>query len=148
MFNTEMGSILMFAFNLHGKPSANLIMFMECITNTVFDMYKEKVVPASPAEEDSSYNPPKSCIVYYFNKEGKKIIENRLFSVDDIKNTVTFDDSPSNICNKHFPQVSKKGSIYFFLWFCPLHGHSYGFHIISGSEGHKDALASLYCYLG
>ena len=83
MFNTEMGSILMFAFNLYGKHSANLIMFMECITNTVSDMYKEKIVPASPAEQDSSYNPPKSCIAYCFNKEGKKIIENRLFSVDD-----------------------------------------------------------------
>ena len=147
MFNTEMGSTLMFAFNLHGKPSVNLIVHGMYYKRS-FWYVQRKIAPASPAEEDSSYNPPNSCIVYYFNKEGKKIIENRLFSVDDIKNTVTFDDSPSNICNKHFPQVSKKGSIYFFLWFCPLHGHSYGFHIISGSEGHKDALASLYCYLG
>ena len=30
---------------------------------------------------------------------------------------------------------------------CPLHGHCYGFHIISGSEGRKDPYASLYSYL-
>ena len=34
-----------------------------------------------------------------------------------------------------------------FLWFCPIHGHSYGFHIINGGEGRKDPFSSLYKYL-
>ena len=34
-----------------------------------------------------------------------------------------------------------------FLWFCPQHGHCYGYHVIPSAEGRKDALASLYKYL-
>ena len=33
-----------------------------------------------------------------------------------------------------------------FLWFCPVHGHSYGFHLISGGEGRKDPFCSLFKY--
>jgi len=34
-----------------------------------------------------------------------------------------------------------------FLWFCPAHGHCYGFHVIPGSEGRKDPANSLYTFL-
>ena len=34
-----------------------------------------------------------------------------------------------------------------FLWFCPMHGHCYGFHIIEGAEGRKDAFDSAYKYM-
>ena len=33
-----------------------------------------------------------------------------------------------------------------FLFFCPLHGHSYGFHIIDGAEGRKDPFSALVKY--
>ena len=33
-----------------------------------------------------------------------------------------------------------------FLFFCPIHGHTYGFHLISGGEGRKDPFAALYKY--
>jgi len=33
-----------------------------------------------------------------------------------------------------------------FLWFCPAHGHCYGFHVIVGSDGRKDPANSLYAY--
>ena len=46
-----------------------------------------------------------------------------------------------------FPIVSKKGITYLFRWFCPTHGHCYGYHIIPGSEGHNDAANTLYNYL-
>ena len=32
------------------------------------------------------------------------------------------------------------------LWFCPIYGHCYGFHIIAGGEGHKDPFSSLFKY--
>lgn len=32
------------------------------------------------------------------------------------------------------------------LMFCPLHGHVYGFHLILGSEGRKDAFGAIYKY--
>ena len=33
-----------------------------------------------------------------------------------------------------------------FLWFCPIHGHSYGFDLIAGGEGRKDPFSSLFKY--
>ena len=69
----------------------------------------------------------------------------RQFTIDE-KSTSNFDDIPSNVCNKKFPLVTKKGTSYLFLWFCALHGHCLGFHIIPGSEGRKDPAASLYTH--
>ena len=31
-----------------------------------------------------------------------------------------------------------------FIWFCPIHGHTYGFHLIDGGEGRKDPFSSLF----
>ena len=64
------------------------------------------------------------------------------------ENDSLFDDRPEvdDPCNKMFPKVSKSGFGYMFLWFCPIHGHFYGFHLISGGEGRKDPFASLYKY--
>ena len=49
-------------------------------------------------------------------------------------------------CSKLFPKVSRSGFGYLFLWFCPVHGHSYGFLLIAGGEGRKDPFALLYKY--
>ena len=73
----------------------------------------------------------------------------RLFEIDRKKTSKrdNFDDDPDKLCSKSFPVVSKRGTTYLFLWFCAAHGHCYGFHMIPGSEGRKDAANSLYCYL-
>ena len=34
-----------------------------------------------------------------------------------------------------------------FLWFCPIHGHCYGFHLIAGGEGRKDPCSSLFKFM-
>ena len=62
---------------------------------------------------------------------------------------INYDDNPEvdEPCTKLYPNVNYGGFGYMFLWFCPLHGHSYGFHLISGSEGRKDPFASLYKYM-
>ena len=52
----------------------------------------------------------------------------------------------NSACRKMFPKMSRSGFGYLFLWFCPIHGHSYGFHVISGGEGRKDPFCSLYKY--
>ena len=49
-------------------------------------------------------------------------------------------------CRKMFPRMSRSGFGYLFLWFCPVHGHSYGFHLISGGESRKDPFCSLFKY--
>ena len=66
----------------------------------------------------------------------------------DKEKNALFDDRPEvdDPCSKLFPKVSCAGFGYMFLWFCPIHGHCYGFHLISGGEGRKDPFASLYKY--
>ena len=51
------------------------------------------------------------------------------------------------MCTKNFPNVSFGGYGYMFLIFCPIHGHCYGFHLISGGEGRKDAFSVMYRYM-
>ena len=46
-----------------------------------------------------------------------------------------------------YPLVSFGGYSYILLWFCALHGHSYGFHLIDGAEGRKDPFCSLVKYM-
>ena len=50
-------------------------------------------------------------------------------------------------CDKMYPKIALKGSAMMFLWFCPMHGHCYGYHIVNGSEGRKDPCHSLYTHL-
>ena len=59
-----------------------------------------------------------------------------------------FDDMPEvdAACSKLFPKISRSGFGYLFLWFCLVHGHSYGFHLVGGGEGKKDPFSSLYKY--
>ena len=38
---------------------------------------------------------------------------------------------------QNYPSVSFEGVGYLFLWFCPVHGHSYGFHLIAGGRDAK-----------
>ena len=47
-----------------------------------------------------------------------------------------FDDMPmvDPACSKLFPKISRSEFGYLFLWFCPVHGHSYGFHLIAGER--------------
>ena len=63
--------------------------------------------------------------------------------------TANYDEPPviDGVCNKKFPRDHTAGFGYLFLWFCPIHGHAYGFHLIQGGEGHKDPFSSLYKYL-
>ena len=41
-------------------------------------------------------------------------------------------------CTKSYPGVSYGGYGYLFLWFCPMHGHLYGLHLVARREGRKD----------
>ena len=58
-----------------------------------------------------------------------------------------YDDQPEvdEQCTKLFPSVSFGGFGYMFLRFCPIHGHTYVFHLIEGGEGQKDPFCSLFC---
>ena len=54
-------------------------------------------------------------------------------------------DNPG--CQKDFPSVPFGSFGYMFLFFCPYHGHCYGFHLIDGGEGRKDPFSAMYKYM-
>ena len=91
------------------------------------------VVPATPVVQQGTYNPTTGTC-YYFNSHGCKLRDVRKSKMND-KKAAEYDEPPRDACNKKFPVIQKKGVNHLFLWFCPMHGHCYGFHIIPGSEG-------------
>ena len=102
--------------------------------------------PDNPLTIPGSYNPPKNGCAYYFTPHGSKIRNARKFSIDGATKE-TADGPTTYRCNKHYPLVSQGGQTFLFLFFCPLHGHCYGFHMVGGSEGRKDPMQAMYTHL-
>ena len=92
-----------------------------------------------------SYN-PETGVAYYFTPHGNQIHRHPAFCINQFSNTYDDDSISDQRCCKKFPSVSYGGFCYIFLWFCPIHGHFYRFHLISGAEGRKDPFPSLYKY--
>ena len=93
---------------------------------------------------EGSYN-PENGIAYYFTSHGDQL--RLLPNVEVNSSSNIHDDTPDHEqCSKRYPQISYGGYSYVFFWFCPLHGHCYGYHLISGSEGRKDPYSALYKY--
>jgi hypothetical protein len=126
-------------------PKSDIMSLLSHLVSRIADVHSSNVHPDPPIMIPGTYNPAKYGRAYYFNKHGSQVRKIRSFSIEK-KNKVNFDDSPDLLCNKKFPVVSKKGTTYLFLWFCAVHGHCYGFHVIPGSEGRKDPAASLYTH--
>lgn len=140
----ELSQLLCLAMNNDFDPSS-VVNVLRYIATQVIEIHKLNVEPESPSIV-APYNPAKYGRAYYFENHGCQIRNMRRFSVDEKSSHGNYDDHPVYLCNKKFPSVSKKGVSYLFLWFCPSHGHCYGFHVIPGSEGRKDPAASLYLY--
>ncbi len=87
------------------------------------------------------YNPETQGRAYYFTSHGGRLRDLPKYNISKQK-----ERTPSE-CRKLYPEVAKSGTTYLFLWFDPLHGHCYGFHVITTSEGRKDPFASAYMYM-
>ena len=125
------------------------VNFIRGLVGKIKEVHQNNRAPPPIAEIPGSYN-PSTGTAYYFTESGNQLCRMPKYEVhagDKDKNAL-FDDRPEvdDPCNKFFPKVSKGGFGYMFLWFCPIHGHCYGFHLISGCEGRKDPFASLYKY--
>ena len=127
-------------------PSEDIIHFMEYLVASVRNIHTHDEPEDGAIPIPGTYNPAKYGRAYYFHQHGCQVRRMRQFSLEKDKKNGNFDDDPDTMCEKRFPVVSKKGTTYLFLWFCPTHGHCYGFHIIPGSEGRKDPAASLYTH--
>ena len=142
-FNAPLVQLISFTGQM---PSQDIISLLRCCIEIVYKIHENDVPPDPAVPIADTYNPPKFGRAYYFSSHGCQVRRLRQFPIDARKKGSNFDDSPDAYCLKKFPQVSKKGTNYLFLWFCPHHGHCYGYHIIPGSEGRKDPSASLYMY--
>lgn len=120
--------------------------FVEYLVDQVIDTHYQDKPVQEPQQIPNSYNPEKGT-AYYFTPHGNQIRKQPIYCVQQAKKN--YDDVPcvDDICRKNFPTVSYGGFGYMFLWFCPIHGHCYGVHLISGGEGRKDPFSSLFKYM-
>ena len=144
-FSPELSYLLGFSF-AYNCDTIDVIQLIHCIEKFVHCMHEHDVVPDEPEPMINTYNPAKFGRVCYFHRHGCQVRKMRGFTADKTSVNNNFDDIPSSVCKNSFPQVRKKGTLYLFLWFCPIHFHCYWYHIIPGSEGRKDMAASLYTH--
>ena len=130
---------------LHGFTLA-CVDFLEYLIDEIIKLHSNDPVlqPVDPTH--NSYN-PESGIAYYFTDHGCQVRSQSKYQINQTNKY--YDDVPTvdDMCKKKFPHVSYGGYGYMFLWFCPIHGHCYGFHLISGAEGRKDPFSSIFKYL-
>jgi hypothetical protein len=88
------------------------------------------------------YNPEKQGRAYYFTSHGGQLRKMPKYLLTEDKNV------DGTQCRKIFPEAAKSGTTYLYLIFDPAHyGHCYGFHIITSSEGRKDAFSPPFLYM-
>ena len=148
-FCPEMAELISVSIDSEGVCPMDVFSLLKHCAEFVLQYHALDIKAEEANPIPMSYNPPKNGRAYYFHPHGCQIRKVRPFSVDKTSTTTPklYDDLPETVCNKKYPQVSKKGISYLFLWFCPQHGHCYGYHIIPESEGRKDAAISLYTHL-
>ena len=101
----------------------------------------------TPVEEMPNTYDPRTGTAYYFTESGNKV--RKLPEYEMTRKSQKYrktEDPIDGPCRKKYPKVSFGGYSYMFLWFCPVHGHCYGFHLIDGAEGRKDVFSSLMKY--
>ena len=149
-FSPEICNLLYVSLPFEQSLSDVILLFQYLLSR--IRSIKEKNKDASPAEsQPGSYNPEKNGVAYYFTPNGEKLRDIPVYTMNENAHSKNYDDLPSQAdeqCNKIYPEVSRRGTTYLFLWFDPKHyGHCYGFHIITGSEGRKDPFSSAYSYM-
>lgn len=131
--------------NFHGF-STKCVEFLEYLIDQTVLVHSHDQILQQAQPINNSYN-PETGMAYYFTSHGCQVRKQPVYTIN--QKSKNYDDVPivDNLCKKKFPEVSYGGYGYMFLWFCPIHGHCYGFHLISGGEGRKDPFSSLFKYL-
>ncbi|XP_052769865.1 uncharacterized protein LOC128209731 [Mya arenaria] len=125
-------------------------LFLVHLTNESLNL--PVYAPEDATFQFGTYNPEKLGRAYYFNEHGVKLRNVRKFQIDEDRagRNNDHDDEAMDFerCRKIYSKIqqSAPGTSNLFLWFCPDHGHCYGFHM-TVAEGRKDPSASLYSHL-
>ena len=140
--NVEIGSLIR-GFQIGPSLDPDIMMLLTYLLVECISIHKDDPNPSISDPQAGSYNPPVLGRAYYFRKNGMKVRDVRKFSIDGANQ----EQNRNSSCSKYYPKVSMPGSTFLSLWFCPLHGHCYGMHIVNKSEGRKDPSHSLYSHL-
>ena len=136
--------------DIRPPPTAVWPFLVEMVisTNVVNEVNSSQqfIDPEEPQEIPWSYNPHSTGSAYYFIESGNKIRNARKFEID-MENDKHKKASNTWQWEKKFPEVNGKASTVLCHFFCPIHHHCYGFHIVDGSEGRKDQFLAMYCHL-
>ena len=137
----------LFHYSWANGTSLIVTKFVQYLIEVVIDVHQNDLPPVEPEPIPGSYYPPNG-VAYYFTETGEQLRKLPKYNVCKTSKTPNYDDNPlvDRQCTKNYPGISHGGYGYIFVYFCPIHGHSYGFHLINGSEGRKDPFAALYKY--
>ena len=116
-----------------------IYQFIQYLTQFVVNVHISDNRNCEPEHVPSLTYNPEFGTAYYFTESGNAVRTLPHYNIGD--------DSASSTCSKTYPQVSYGGFAHTLLWFCPIHGHCYGFHVIQGSEGRKDPFSSMFKYM-
>jgi hypothetical protein len=137
-YGIEISNLLKAAFKNDSTDFVCLFLVGLCMQVVATHQKDKKSSPPQPMGE---YNPPEGTC-YYFTEHGRPLREQPYYNIPGEAKGYKIDDP----CQKNFPKVSYGGFGYMMLFFCPLHGHCYGYHLIAGGEGRKDVFSALYKY--
>ena len=117
--------------------SGMMVAFCRYLVQHVIAMHSRNRNPPDPTPIPNSYKPAEGT-AYYFTPSGQQLRKMPSYDIDG-NTKYNYDDRPEveDPCTKNYPSVSFGGFGYLFLWFCPVHGHSYGFHLIAGGRDAK-----------
>ena len=114
----------------HGDCFMQIIQFVRSLVRFIQSIRSNDVPCAVHREIAHSYNPEKG-VCYYFTESGNQLRNTPNYIIPSVSGNTNFDDDPKDKCRKLFTKVSASGYSHLFLWLYPIHGHSWGFHIIN-----------------
>ena len=143
-YNSQVSDLIWLA--LQNSSQNYIVQFLTYLMEKLECVHYPDPVPTQIEEMPNTYD-PRTGTAYYFTESGNKI--RRMPNYEMTRKSQRYRKTEQPIdgpCRKKYPKVSFGGYSYMFLWFCPIHGHCYGFHLIDGAEGRKDVFSSLLKY--
>ena len=131
MFNKQIPRLLYLA-QMNDCVDIVTSFILELIDMTV-KVHQDDHIFTPPSPICRTYNHP-SGTAYYFSPTGEQLRSMPDLQVNKTSTKKNYDDNPliDGYCNKRYPSVSYGGYGYMFIWFFPIHGHTYKFHLIDG----------------
>ena len=113
--------------------------FIEYIMDKIQLVHSVNCAVQEPEDIPNTYYLPGGT-AYYFTESGAQVRKLPLYAVDVTSSRKkNYDDNPQvdKPCTKLYPLAALGSVCHMFLFFCPVHGHTYGFHLIGGGKGVK-----------